>query len=319
MLETGYTGSRGLKFQFDNQLNTLPDADLALGAALRNTVTNPFYGQISNGILATSTISEAQLLRPYPQFDTVTALQSNIANSTYNALEVKVEKRYNKGLTVLFSYTWSKSIDLGIGGFSGDSTSAGVIQDYHNLRNEYAPSALDQTNRAVTNAVYELPFFTKQHGVVGHLLGGWQVGGILSLYSGSPLGISQSTNNTFSQGGGQRPNWTGISAKLSNPTVDRWFDTSQFTLVSAPYTYGNVARTLGGLRGDGLQQLDVTFTKNTTIRERLKLQFRSEFFNLTNTPQFAPPGTALGAAGFGVVSSQNNQPRVVQFAMKLLF
>jgi hypothetical protein len=319
LLETGYTGSRGLKFQLDDQLNTLSDANLALGATLRNTVTNPFFGQISNGILATATVSQAQLLRPYPQFDTVTALQSNIANSSYNAMVVKVEKRYSKGLTVMFAYTWSKSIDLGIGPFSGDSTSAGSIQDYNNLKKEYAPSALDQRNRAVMNAVYELPFFTKQQGVVGRALGGWQVGGILSLYSGSPLGITQSTNNTFSQGGGQRPNWTGVSANLSNPTVDKWFDTSQFTLVSTPYTYGNVARTLGGLRADGLRQLDVTLTKNTTIHERLKLQFRSEFFNLTNTPQFAPPGTALGANGFGVVSSQNNQPRVIQFALKLMF
>ncbi len=319
LLELGYTGSRGLKFQLDNQLNTLSDANLALGSTLRNTVANPFFGQISNGILATSTISQAQLLRPYPQFDAINALQSNIANSSYHALEVRVEKRYAKGFTALVSYTWSKSIDLGIGPFSGDSTSAGTIQDYHNLHNEYAPSALDQTHRVVANAVYELPFYAKQESLMGRVLGGWQVGAILSVYSGSPLGITQSTNNTFSQGGGQRPNWTGVSAKLDNPTVDRWFDTSQFTLVSAPYTYGNVARTLGGLRAAGLRQLDVTFTKNTTIRERLKLQFRSEFFNLTNTPQFAPPGTALGANGFGVVSSQNNQPRIIQFAMKLTF
>jgi len=319
LLETGYTGSRGLKFQFDNQINTLSDEALALGPALRNSVANPFFGKISNGVLSTATIAQAQLLRPFPQFDGINALQSNVANSSYHALEAKVEKRYAKGLTLLFSYTYSKNIDLGIGPFSGDSTSAGGIQDYHNLHNEYSVSALDQTHRFIANAVYELPIFTKQHGFAGRILGGWEMGAIFSTYSGSPLGITQSTNNTFSQGGGQRPNWSGVSAKLSDPTPNQWFDTSQFTLVSTPYTFGNVARTLGGLRAAGLKELDMTFTKNTTIRERLKLQFRSEFFNLTNTPQFAPPGTALGANGFGVVNSQNNQPRVIQFAMKLQF
>jgi len=163
-----------------------------------------------------------------------------------------------------------------------------------------------------------LPFFTRQQGIFGRLLGGWQVGGIISLYTGSPLGITQQTNNTFSQGGGQRPNWSGVSAKIDSPNVDHWFDTTQFTL-APPYAYGNGARTLNGLRSDGLKQLDVTLTKNTAIYERLRLQFRAEFFNFTNTPQFAAPGTALGANTFGVVSSQNNQPRVAQFALKLLF
>ena len=101
-------------------------------------------------------------------------------------------------------------------------------------------------------------------------------------------------------------------------TVDKWFDTSQFT-IAAPYTFGNVARTLSGLRSDGLKELDMTLSKTTTIHERLKLQFRAECFNVTNTPQFAAPNTSLGAAGFGGVSAQNNQPRIVQLALKLLF
>jgi hypothetical protein len=319
LLEKGYTGSRGLKLQIDNQINTLSGANLALGGALRDAVPNPFFGQITNGILSTSTVSRAQLLRPYPQFDGVNVLQSNIANSSYHALEVKTEKRYSKGLSVMLAYTWSKSIDLASGAFGGESLSSGGIQDFHNLRNEYAPSGIDQTHRVIASAVYELPFFSKQKRIAGRLLGGWQLGGIFSAYSGSPLGITQSTNNTFSQGGGQRPDWTGVSAALANPAVGKWFDTSQFTLVSTPYTYGNVARTLGGLRSKGARQLDFTMVKNTVIRERLKLQFRSELFNLTNTPQFAPPGTALGAGTFGVVSAQNNQPRVIQFAMKLSF
>jgi hypothetical protein len=318
LLEVGYTGSRGLKLPFGVQLNQIPDADLALGNTLRNQVANPFYPQLSSGILSSPTVAYAQLLRPYPQFDQVTSDLADLANSSYHALEAKYEKRYSKGLTVLVAYTWSKNMDLGIGAFSGDTVAAGVIQDYNNLRGEYAPSALDQTHRIVGNVVYELPFLKSQKGLAGHILGGWELGAILSAYSGSPLGISQSTNTTDAQGGNQRPNWTGKSAALSNPTVQQWFDTSQFTLAPA-YTFGNVARTLGGLRSDGLKELDFTMNKTTTLYERLKLQIRAECFNLTNTPQFAPPATALGAAGFGAVSAQNNQPRIVQLALKLMF
>jgi hypothetical protein len=318
LLEIGYAGSRGLKFPFTVQLNQLPAAALALKDTLRSQVTNPFSGQISSGILSSNTVSYAQLLRLYPQFDQVSSVLADLANSTYHALEVKFEKRYSRGLTLLASYTWSKNIDLNIGAFSGDSISAGSIQDFNNLRNEYAPSALDQTHRYVANGVYELPFFKGQRGFTGRLLGGWEAGAILSLFSGSPLGLTEATSTTFAQGGNQRPNWSGVSARLSSPTVDRWFDTSQFTLAPA-YTYGNVGRTLGGLRGAALREVDLTLNKTTAIRERLKLQFRAECFNLTNSPQFAPPNTSLGGAGFGTVSAQNNQPRIVQLALKLLF
>lgn len=318
MLEVGYTGSRGLKMPFGVQLNELPDADLALGSQLRTLVPNPFYPQITSGTLSSPTVAYAQLLLKYPQFGQVTSDNANLANSSYHALEAKFEKRYAHGLTVLGSYTYSKNMDIGIGAFSGDNISAGVIQDYNYLRGEYAPSALDQTHRFVGNAVYELPFLKSQQGVVGRILGGWETGLIVSLYSGSPLGISESTSTTDAQGGNQRPNWTGVSAALSNPTPQEWFNTAQFTL-APQYTFGNVARTLGGLRSDGLKELDFTLNKTFAIHERLKLQFRAECFNLTNTPQFAPPGTALGAAGFGVVSTQNNQPRIVQMALKLLY
>jgi hypothetical protein len=318
MLEVGYTGSRGLKMPLGVQLNQIPDADLSLGNGLRTLVPNPFYPQITSGVLASSTVAYAQLLRPYPQFDQITSQQADLANSSYHALEVKFEKRYSHGLTVLGSYTYSKNMDIGIGSFSGDNVSGGVIQDYNYLKGEYAPSALDQTHRFVGNAVYEIPFMKDQKGVVGRILGGWETGFILSLYTGSPLGISESTNTTDAQGGNQRPNWTGKSASLSNPTPQEWFDTSQFTL-APQYTFGNLARTLGGLRSDGLKELDFTINKTFEIHERLRLQFRAECFNLTNTPQFSPPATALGAAGFGSVSSQNNQPRIVQLALKLLF
>ncbi|MBV9082601.1 MAG: hypothetical protein JOZ62_08000 [Acidobacteriaceae bacterium] len=307
-----------MKFPVTDLRNQLPTADLALGNALRTTVQNPFYPQISSGVLASPTVAEAQLLRPYPQFDTVNDDLADIANSTYNALTVRFERRYSRGLTLLASYTYSKSIDLGIGSFSGDTVSGGAVQNYWDLKDEYAPSALDQTHRLIANAVYQLPFLKSGRGFLSRAFSGWELGVIVSFASGGPLGITQNTNNTFAQGGGQRPDWTGISAKLDNPSVQEWFDTTQFT-TAAPYAFGNVARTLGGLRSDGLHQADMTLNKFLPINDRVKLQFRSEFFNVSNTPQFQPPNTTQGAAGFGSVSGQNNQPRVVQFALKLQY
>jgi hypothetical protein len=318
LLEVGYTGSKGFKFPIGDVLNQLPASDLTLGSNLNTLLPNPFYPQISSGVDANATVSRAQLLRPYPQFNQVTSDLADIANSKYNAMTVRVERRYTKGLTLLFSYTYSKNIDLGVQTFGGDNISGGSIQNYNDLRDEYAPSGIDQTHRFVLSAVYQLPFFKGRHGFLAEVFGGWEVGAIFSHFTGGPLGFTQNTSVSNSQGGTQRPNWTGISAALPNPSVNDWFDASQFSN-AAQFTFGNVARTLGGVRTDGMKNADVSLNKFFPIRDRLRLQFRSEFFNVTNTPQFAPPNTNLGAPAFDTVSIQNNQPRIIQFAMKLLF
>lgn len=318
LLDVGYVGTRGLKFPADRIDNQLPDAALALGDALRTQVTNPFYGKIAVGTLAAKMVSQAQLLRPYPQYDQVTSAVANWAASTYHALQVKVEKRFSNGLTVLSSYTYSKLMDISTGPFSGESLGSAGIQNWNNLRSEYAVSGLDQTHRLIATGVYELPFFRGQKGFVGRTLGGWELGAVASFYGGSPLGISSSVNGTFSQGGGQRPNWNGQSAALDNPTPARWFNTAAFTPPAA-YAFGTSPRSFSGLRSDGTKNVDVSLHKNTHLSERLILQFRAEAFNLTNTPVFAPPNTSFGAGAFGTVRSQANQPRILQFALKLLF
>ncbi len=311
LLEVGYAGSHGLKLPGSLTLNQIPDSALALGNALRDQVANPFFVQIGDGILSRSTVSRAQLLRPFPQFDNVTAVNSTWSSSIFHALEVKIEKRYAKGLAITGSYTRSKLIDYENGAFAGETLGGGGIQDWQNRRGSRSASTLDQPNRFIANAVYELPGKSK-------LAGGWEVGAILSLFSGGPIGVTSATNNTFSQGGGQRPNWTGVSAALPHPTPDRWIDASQFFNPPA-FAFGNVGRTLSGLRDAGTRQLDFSLHKNTNLTEKLKLQFRTEVFNITNTPQFAPPNAVFGSAQFGVVSAQSNLPRIVQFALKLIY
>lgn len=316
LLEVAYAGSHGLKFSDNRTLNQLPHSALALGNALRDQVQNPFFGKIASGILSMPTVSRAQLLRPFPQFDNVTSANANWASSIYHALEAKVEKRYARGLTVTASYTFSKLIDYGIGAFAGESLPSGGLQDWSNLRADRSVSLLDQTHRFIVNTVYEIPFGKDLRGA-GKLVDGWEVSAILSLFSGGPIGVISAANNTFAQGGGQRPNWSGASPALSNPAPDRWIDPAPFTN-PPPFAFGNAGRTLSGLRSHGTKELDVSLHKNTNLNERLKLQFRAEFFNITNTPQFAPPNSTFGSPQFGVVSAQSNMPRIVQFALKLL-
>jgi outer membrane receptor protein involved in Fe transport len=316
--EVGYAGSRGIGFQENRNWNQLPDAALQLGDALRQQVSNPFYGKIAVGALSRPTVARAQLLRPYPHFEAVTAQNSSWASSIFHALETKVEKRYASGLSILASYNYSKLMDYGIGPFAGETLGAGGLQNNNNIEADRASSTLDQTHRYIFNAVHELPFYRTGSGVAGKILGGWQFGGIWMAFSGGPLGVNSSVNNTFSQGGGQRPNWNGSNPCVADPTPTRWFDPGVFSN-PPPYAFGNAPRTYNGCRSDITSQIDLTLTKNTRFRERWNLQFRAETFNLTNTARFAPPVAAFGNPQFGSVNAQGNLPRIVQFGLKLTY
>ena len=296
----------------------MPDSVLALGNSLRTLVPNPFYQQITVGTLAAATVAQVQLLRPYPQFTGVDSAAADWGTSNYHALQVKIEKRYSAGFSILASYTYSKMMDFTTGTFNGETLGGGATQDWNNLKAEYSPSSLDQTHRLIINGIYTLPFFRQKKSVIARIFGGWEMGVVASLFSGGPLGITSATNTNFSQNGGQRPNWNGVNPQISNATPRLWFNTSVFSTPPA-YTFGSAPRTFGGTRSDATQQVDLSLHKNTSLTERLTLQFRAEAFNLTNTPVFSPPNTTYGAAGFGTVSSQANQPRIVQFGMKLIF
>src|SRR5262249_37653748 len=274
---------------------------LSQGDSLRTQVANPFFGQIAVGTLAQRTVARAQLLRPFPQFDGVASQGAGWASSSYHALEAKVEKRYASGLSILASYTWSKLLDFGVGPFAGEALGGSTFQNWFNLAADKSSSILDQTHRFIVNAVYEIPLYRNRSGAVAKLLGGWQLGGIWSAFSGGPLGINSSVDNTFSQGGRQRPNWNGWNACVDNPTPERWLDSSVFSNPPT-YAFGTAPRTFNGCRSDGTKQVDITVTKNTKFKERLNLQFRTEVFNLSNSPRFAPPNAAFGNPQFGSVN-----------------
>ena len=317
-LDMTYVGTRGHHQPNNLPLNQLPAAALSQGAALNTLVPNPFYGQIATGALSQPNVSRGQLLRPYPQFLDVTAANQNWGSARFNALEVQLQQRLSHGLSVQLAYTWSKMQDQGAGNFSGESLGGSVIQDYYNLSAEMSTSTLDQTNRLVGSIIYQLPFFREQKGIAGRTLGGWSLSFLPSFISGGPLGFSAATNTTGSLGGGQRPNWSGRSPRAQKRSISQWFDTSVFSAPAA-FTFGNAPRTFNTLRSDWVRNVDVSLQKNVRFVSHLGAQFRVDAFNMTNTPQFAPPNTSFGNANFGVVSAQQNQPRSIQFGVKIQY
>ena len=290
---------------------------------MRDLITNPFFGAIMTGPLASSTVSRAQLLRPYPHFSGVTALNSSWAASSYHSGFLSASRRFAQGLALQASYTFSKLIDQVTGAFAGETLSGGSVQNFNNLRAERSISALDAPHRLVVNGVWSLPVGAGRRWqpprLASALVGGWELSGIATLQSGGPLGITSASNTTFAQGGGQRPDFSGVSPRVAQGerSVTRWINAAAFVAPPA-YAFGNAPRTFGDTRSDGISNIDFSAVKNTRLAERLTVQFRSEFFNLLNTARLAPPNTSFGSPQFGTISNQANQPRVIQFALKLI-
>jgi hypothetical protein len=328
-IDVAYAGSKGTHLPGPNQvLNQLPVEFLSQGATLLQQVPNPFFGQVRLGALAQPNVARAQLLRPYPQYTGYNLVAPMNRNSIYHSAQVKVEKRFAQGASVLFSYTFAKLISdtdtltawLEPGGGLG-------VQNWYNLAAERGVTLYDVPHRAVTSFIYDLPFgkgkkfLASAGGAADRLVGGWGVNGITTFQSGNPLTMTMAVNTTNSQGGGQRPNSTGETARLEGAAqgrLTRWFNTSAFTPTPA-FQFGNLGRTLTRVRSHGIANYNITVFKNTQLTERYGLQFRTEIFNLFNRVQFGYPGTALGNPQFGVVSGQYNDPRLIQFALKLVF
>jgi hypothetical protein len=326
VVEASYLGNRGVHLPVNTlPLNQLRPEHLALQSSLVRSVPNPFLGVISGGVLSGPTTTVGRLLRSYPHFDSVDNNKPTIGNSSYHALGLRYERRFQRGHVVQASFTAGKLIDDSSqpGGLGGIVTG---VQNGYDMRAERALSTNDIARRLVIASVAQLPFGKGQPFLndmpraLEAILGGWNVSGILTLQGGVPVVIT-APNTSGSLGGGQRPNSTGSSAELSGPAqqrLGRWFDTSRFSQPT-PFTYGNVTRTLPDVRGPGLVGLDFSLLKNFAVTENWRLQFRTEAFNLTNTPAFGLPGGTLGASTFGVISSQVNAPRQIQFALRLDF
>ena len=292
LLTVAYAGTHGTRLSMKNiDFNT---ATLGSGNNPANRRTYPQFGQILN------TVSDGWV--------------------KYNSLQVKMERRATKDLYLLASYTYSKALANGLRQeITGDP---GV--NYFPLlgNNDVGLASTDLRNNFTLSYLYNIPigkgrhFMNGLHGVGQAILGGWEYNGITVIHSGFGLGESLSTNNSGTSLG-NRPNIVaGCNGVLSSPTVKQWFNTACFTTPTTG-TFGNAPRTW--LYGPGRVNFDMSLYKNFLVTERFTLQFRSEFFNIFNHPQFSTPATALGSSAFGTITSTVYSSRQIQFAFKVIF
>jgi hypothetical protein len=328
IVEVAYSGSHGVHLMGILERDQLSPQYFQLGNQLNSQVANPFYGAITQGQLATPTITLGQSLLPYPQFLGVSSRNANYGDSSYNALLARAERRLSNGFSLAIAYTFSKEIDdvvPSVNGFPGESFAGGGLQNYYDLHQERALASWDTPQTLVISYVYELPFghgkpFLNRGGVVDKVFGGWQINGNTTFQSGPPLQITGG-NASGSFAGTQRPNWNGQNPTLSGSVTGRllqYFNTSDFSF-NAPFTFGNAPRLMPDLRGPGTDDFDISLFKNIRILERYQLQFRAESFNAFNRVQFGNPNTSINSTAFGVISSQQNSPRNIQVALRLLF
>jgi hypothetical protein len=327
-LEAGYVGSRGVKIPTTFPVNTLPDQYLALRQSLLDLVPNPFAPVVSTGTLSRPTVTRGQLLRPYPHFTGVNFPQNSAGSSVYHSFQMRIERQFSKGLSVVAAYTNAKLISdtdgLKSGSWIPGEVSVGV-QNPNNRRLERSVAPQDVSQRFVMNYIYELPFgkgkpfLNGSNGLVSALAGGWTITGITTLQKGRPIELS-APNNTNSLGGGSRPNNNGQSAWLasSERSLNRWFNTSVFSQPE-PFTFGTTGRLLPDVREPGITNFDFSVHKRFRVREPLSLEFRTELFNMFNTPQFGRPNGGFGNVLFGQINSQANSPREIQFGLKLIW
>ncbi len=321
--DVAYVGSHVVHVGIpDSNFNSLTAAQLAQGSSLTTQVANPYYGQLpTSSSIGGKTVAAAQLLKPYPRFQNVSIYRNNTGTTNFNAIEAKVEQRLSHNLSLLLSYTHSKLIDDASSVFSSTvlsspNTSSLVGADAYRPYLERDSSSGDIPNLLTLSTVYALPKFAG-HGLATGVLGGWQVQGILTMQSGMPVTVTQSTNtNSFAGIATQRPMLIGgMSPTLapSQRTPAHFFNTAAFS-TTAQFQYGNASR--NPVRGSAYRDGDVSFIKNTTLRGKTNLEFRAELFNVLNTPGFAQPSGAYGTTAFGSITSTVTDPRVAQFALR---
>ena len=315
MVEMSYSGTKGTKLIARQNLNMIRFEDALAG---RTT----------------------QADRPYPHINNTVGIDAGIANSMYNSLNIRVEKRYSSGLAFLTNYTWSKNIESAGNGDSSFNQNGGTTLpiDTYNLWRERSYAPLDVPHVFNFNYAYELPFGAGKRwmtlkGPSNWILGGWQLNGILTMRSGFPTDIRStripSGNQTYATLN-VPDRVSGVDMYLPNRSVDGFFNPAAFT---DPQTvrnargnpinmYGNSARRVA--RGPGSTNLDFSLFKNFRPVERLNVQFRAEAFNLTNTPTFTLPSASnsaltIGNPNFGKLASSSATGRQVQFGLKLNF
>jgi Carboxypeptidase regulatory-like domain len=326
-VEVAYVGSKITHVGIpDTNLNQLTVDQLAIGAPLVRRVTNPYFGTIPrSSSLGDPTITQAQLLKPFPQYTTVSLYRNNVGNTKYQGVTARIEQRLSRGLSYLVSYTRSKLVDDASSVFDTSILTGPVanfpVADSFNRKLERDYSTGDIPHVFVASAVWDLPMGKGRphqgHGILGAVVNDWSIATIVTLQSGVPVAVTQTTNfNAFAGFGTERPNLVGDpELPADQRSTSQWFNTAAFA-VAPQFTLGSASR--NPVRGPAYRNVDVVLARRIPLPARTALELRAEAFNLLNTPPLGNPNAVLGAANFGTITTAGD-PRVIQLAVKLVF
>ena len=285
-----------------------------------------------NSLYNFATVPQIDLLRPFPQFPgSFSGFPEFVANSNYESLQVRFEKRLAYGLSVEGNYTFSKFMDFSDAGgnaWIGNLGFAGAPQDLTNLRAEKSVSANDVPQRLAFAAIYELPvgrgkaIGQNMNRVLNGIIGGWQVNSFVTFQSGNPLVFSDS-NQTLADSPNQRPDIQGKACSGANiygvvNGAANYFNVGNFSH-PADQMPGNMGRYITDCRGQGIRNVDLGLSKRVEISEHKFIEFRAEYFNAFNHVRFSQPNTVFGSDSFGVINSQYNNPRHGQLGLRFVF
>jgi hypothetical protein len=315
LLELAYMGNWGDSLEVTRDLRALPPEYLSQSKVRDNAtinylseqVANPYYGLLPGTGLAGQTVSRAYLLSgtEYSHYTGLTTT-SYEGYSRYHSFQARGERRFSSGWSVTAAYTYSRNMEA-------VTRLNGYLSPL-----EYVISSQDRPHRMVASGLWELPLGKGKRWINGSNLadkfvGGWQLQGIFTAQSGSPLEFG----NVLFTG-----DVDSIALSRGDRTVDRWFNTEGFERAPSAqlaYNYRTFPTRLHGVRSDGVNSWDISMLKNTWIKEKVNMQFRGEFLNAFNHPLFNPPDTSPTSSSFGMVTSQRGYPRRIQLMLKLIF
>jgi hypothetical protein len=339
VLSLAYSGNRSTHLSSNLQCpDCLPVQYYALGSKLSQTfsATQTTLSGYKTPY-ASFTGSLAQGLQPFPQVGGVSTANENVGQSSYNALYAKLQRSYSNGLSLLASYSWSKTLT------DADTTLigqlAGGFQNPFNLKGEKSVSALDYPHVFVVSYAYELPFgknkaFLNKNPFTNAVVGGWQISGVHKFQSGTAANFGCATGlpgNSpcfrFSPTTGVSPYTTNSLTGHSNPLTSVYLNAAAFTdpnsnaRISAGggYQYGTLPRNVGSIRYPVSPDSDFSFIKHTTITERTTAEFRVELFNAFNQHRLGTPNQSPNSTAFGQVSGTQNSARVGQLTLRVNF
>lgn len=348
-LDIAYVGGRGVRLPAQTpNLNQLPPEYLeyarqnfaAAGATsvagfFTQQVPNPFFGVITNpsSALRLPTVTRLQLLRPFPQYEAVSLFRPHWGISSYNALQINISRRFHNGLSGTANYTFSRLLDTSGAGNGAAFLDATPIENIYDFKGgEYARSTLDVPHRFSASWSYELPFGRNRRwgrnwsGPMQALLGGWQTSGVWTWQSGAPVQIIANGFPVAIGNAARRPDRVpDVDARISGDTARQnvrsgqpWFNTAAFA-PPADFRFGDAARNYDDVRRDSYKNVNLSVLKSF-FWGRHKLQVRGEFLNALNFVVFGTPGRNVNdAATFGIVRTQGNTPRIVQFVVRYTF